>query len=293
MGRTSAGVCLLALVVIVLAATSALFGTGLPGSARRTPPPEPPPVGSCGRVVDGDLALMSCDRPHTVEVADGWRADDSVQPPGFTDCARQARSYVGAPPASDVAAFPINRWSLPLRYRSVPLPGPGVAGVAGWSWQACLVVPIGPDPATGYRGSVRGLGAGDARPRVDRLCYPDPGRPLRLVDCAEPHGGEIVAVRPTPATPAIEPTRSAAELSCRRAAASFTGASDPSYAGALVVSVLPAAGQAFPGPLSADIGVYYTADGGPSWLVCALEVAGPRRLTASVGGLGDGPLPFN
>ena len=272
MGRTSAGVLMLALAVAAFAVLTALGRPPRTGEATRADPPVPPAVGSCGSMSSGELLLVECGRLHTVEVVGTWRPPDPAPAPSFGACSGQARRYVGMPPANDPASHPKGRWSLPMRYRPMLAWGPGPLVLPAWSWQVCLVVATGPAPWSGYRDSIRDLAADGTGPAAMRLCYLEPGQPLTVVSCARTHAGEIVGVLPTDAASAVDPvSRGDWDRSCSAAAAAFTGSPDPTFGGGLSVSVLPRSGQSFSGPLSADIGVYYTVDGGPMWLVCAVE----------------------
>ena len=279
--------------VLAILVMSSLLAPPIGGDATRSAVPAPPAVGSCGDLLGGELVVLDCAQTHTVEVSYTWTASvPAAGPqPTFAVCSDKVRDYVGSPPSQDTEAHQPGRWSLPLRYRPVLAAGPNGDNLQDWSWQACLVAPMG--PTSGYRGQVRATPAtGPVSPTL-RICYEDPGTALAIVACTSPHFGEVVATQllpaPRPASEADSPSADAQFLtSCASVARSVTGAVDPTYGGRLQVTVLSDLGRQ---PFRADFGVYYTS-AGSDWLVCSLESANGRRLLNSVAGIGNGALPF-
>ncbi len=286
----------LGLAVLVLAVMTMLVAPPLRGVAVRAPAPTAPVPGECGDVRGGVLVIVQCTEVHTVEVT---YSSSAAQPaagpvPSFSVCAAKAREYVGRPPAQDADAHGVGRWTAPLRYRPLIARGPdGSSTVPDWSWQLCLVAPMGPAPFQGYVGRVRAVPATGPDPGELRTCYSDPGRARVVVPCTSPHSGEVIATQPVPAiTAADEPPWSGSTRSCVEAAKAAAGTSDPTYGGQLRVVVLSDTTGPRHMPFTADVGVYYTSDG-LSWLVCALETVDDRRLVDSVAGTGPGALPFS
>ena len=131
-----------------------------------------------------------------------------------------------------------------------------------------------------------------ASPVALRPCYADGSDLSTIVPCTSAHRGEILATRPaTPgaASPAVASSRL---ITCAQLASIFTGATDPTFDGALRVIVLPDPVAAVDAPFSADTGVYYTSEPGSDWLICAIESVGERTLVDSVAGTAGGPLPW-
>ena len=294
MERKAAAVVALMLAVLALAAMSAVIRPPLTGVASRAITPTPPAVGACGNLRESVLVISDCADPHVVEVAHSWQAGSpAADRPSFGLCRDKVRSYVGLPPAQEAEAHESGRWSFPLRYRPIVVVGPYGSRIEDWSWQVCLVAPLGPAPFDGYRGQVQATpSTGPVSPAL-RVCYTDPGIAQVIVPCTAPHLGEVVASQPFTASGSAgqvstSPAAGATE-SCAAAASSVTGAADPTFGGELRVAVL--SDETTRAPFGADIGVYYTADG-LKWLVCSLESTSIRTLVGSVAGIGTAPLPF-
>lgn len=322
MNRKVSAVVIWGIAVIVFASMTFLVSPPLRGTAGRTLPPEPPPVGACGKMLDTGFAVVDCASAHTVEVAYSVGAVGPSLSYGF--CADRAREYVGSPASGDDDSYPAGTWSLPLRYASRLAAGPGTGSYPGWSWRACLVSPIGPVPWSGYLSSVRNLNP-TTRPAALRPCFTRSQDNLAVVSCTQPHRGEIIGVQvilPHAAAGSAPPGLSGSgfdddglgdglsddELtgggnaaaseadvrasSCRRSAADFTGVTDPTYAGQLRVVVLPGPGTPLRGPLSASTGAYYGSDVGQTWLLCTLETVVDTQLIESIANWGDRALPL-
>ena len=295
MERRAAGIVALAVAVLTIVIMSAVVAPPRGGVAIRSIVPVPPAVGSCGDLRGSELIILDCDDPHTVEVTYTWTADaPAAGRPTFGLCADKVRAYVGSPPAQDVGAHELGRWSLPLRYRQVIATGPNGNNIQDWSWQACLAAPMGPAPSLGYRGQVRAMPATGPVSSALRVCYTDPGAALAVVPCTAAHFGEVIATQPVPAAQSASTadaamTATTTVTSCAAAARSVTGAADPTFHHQLRVTVL--SDRLSQIPFGADIGLYYTAQG-LNWLVCSLESTSDRRLLDSVAGFDSGPLPF-
>jgi hypothetical protein len=97
------------------------------------------------------------------------------------------------------------RWSLPLRYRQVVATGPNGSNIRDWSWQACLVAPMGAAPSSGNQGQERAMPSTGPASSALRVCYTDPGAALAAVPCTSPHLGEGIATQPLPAAQFASP----------------------------------------------------------------------------------------
>ncbi len=255
------------LAVLVIAGMSAVVRPPATGVAKRAIVPTPPAAGAWGNLPGSVLVISDCADSHVVEVAYSWQAGSpAAHRPSFSSCRDTVRSYVGLPPAWESATHESGRWSLPLRYRPIVVSGPGGSTVEDWSWQACLVAPLGPAPFQGYRGQVRATpSTGPASPAL-RICYLDPRVVRVIVPCTAPHLGEVIASQPIadagvsgqdPTSMLIRRAAGATE-SCAVQARWVTGAVDPTFGGELRVVVL--SDETTKAPFGADIGVYYTAD---------------------------------
>jgi hypothetical protein len=293
--RKAAGIAVLAVVLLVISAMSSLVAAPHRGVAIRAGASDPPAVGSCGELSGSELTVVDCSRPHSVEVVFVWSAGDPAgPPPTFADCADKVRDYVGSFPAQDAQAHPTGRWSLPLRYRHVLAAGPDGLNLDGWSWQACLVAPMGPAPWTGYQGQVRNLPTSGPASSALRVCYADPGSVNSVIPCTAPHSGEMLATQPFPErTPAVATSLAAEQpqASCEATARLITGADDPTFQGQIRVAVYSDGPAQHNQLFSADIGVYYTS-AGVNWSVCVVESVSGRKLTDSLAGIGSAALPF-
>jgi hypothetical protein len=293
--RKAAAFVTFAAVLLTLATMSTVVAPPRGGVAIRAATPDPPAVGSCGDLNGSEFVVADCSETHTVEVAYAWSAGDTAAGPRptFAVCADKVRAYVGSAPAQDTVAHPAGRWSLPLRYRHIVATGPDGNNVRDWSWQVCLVVPMGPAPWTGYRGQVHDLPTTGPAAAALRVCYTNPGSVNTVVPCTSPHHGEILATQPLfkNLRVVVGSSGSNQPTSCIKTARATTGADDPTFHGQLRVAVLSDGNGQVSHPFSADIGVYYTSTG-LSWLVCVVETIGDRRLLGSVAGVGDAGLPF-
>lgn len=291
MERRAAGIVALMLAVLAIAIMSAVVGPPLGGVATRSVVPAPPAVGACGNLRGPELVIVDCDDRHFVEVAYTWTPTAAAgERPTFQLCREKVRSYVGSPPAQDADAHAVGRWSFPLRYRQIVVTGPKGTTVRDWSWQACLVAPLGPAPSQGYQGRLQAVPSTGPVTSALRVCYSDPGTARVIVPCTSPHLGEVIATQPlSAAQDGSSMAVGATMTTCATAARSATGAADPTFGGQLRVTVL--SDEATAAPFGADIGVYYTAEGS-TWLVCSLESTGDRNLLGSLAGIGNGPLPF-
>ena len=286
---------------------TALAGQRVPGRPDALPDPTPPAVGSCLQLKAGEWAPVPCSQAHTAEVAAAWSSHNVPAAGAFGACQSSAVRYLG--PAGDSRNGPVGQWMTPTpRTAQTLIRGPGVMPFLPRSWQACLVQPIGATVfSSGYTGRLAGVKSIDSVPRELRSCYVarrDTG--VVGVSCDAPHRGEVVAMSQlrvpesraglVVADPVIgrlldrEPDQLTA---CRGFTRAATKSDDPTYRGALQMVIhLELMGVQYtvtPNGAAASL----TATSTLYQATCALEVVGDRSLTASVTGLGNGPLPLS
>jgi hypothetical protein len=227
------------------------------------------------------------------------------------------------PPAGERALPGHPDWALPGTPFSAQLVhAPPDQSAGPYGWMACVIQPVIP---VRYTGTVRGTPANN-RPAAYGTCYDDRGT---AVSCLAPHATELLAVvarQITVGTLAGTPDRSKSPVSapisdadiaaaqqaidaqnaatrklastlpiwtkqCQDIAVSRLGVDDPTYGGALLVTVPPdmeAAtpqldASATPGPNGSD----FTLHG-----QCIVKAADGRLLTDSMIGWGNQPPPL-
>ena len=151
----------------------------------------------------------------------------------------------------------------------------------------------------GYRGRLRDVPATGVLPAELRPCF---NRPVALavvgVPCNSRHTGEVLAARQLQvfgSTTAVDTTASSPQVQaeCLAIARRTTAAADPTYGGRLQVVVnLHATGMGFVVSKESS----GTASTSQSYVLyqasCALQAATGHELSASIVGLGSGPLPL-
>ncbi|WP_111767738.1 hypothetical protein [Nakamurella deserti] len=283
MNRRAAGAAALLLAFVLVLAVRAVGHPGLPGSATAAPLPGPPPVGACLLLTDGRPAVVDCVAPHDLEVTAGVSAD--ATPPTLSQCDARTAGYL--PPVV------VDDWLLPLEVRTTVVPAPPGQRSADRGWQVCAVRP---DTGERFAGSVRGMTLETFRGDVVGRCSDDPTGPA--VPCGDPHAAELLGTTDR-SYPDVDlggvylgvalnagsvPDAVGADLDarCTALAGRLTDSDDPTYDGQLDlrVQVLTVVPTDVPG----TIRVY-----------ASCVAAGPpgRALTASVVGLGPGPLPLD
>ena len=224
-----------------------------------TPPLLPLVFGISAAVVDETATVFStCVGTHVGEVVAFRR-----EVPGASD---HARSSAAGKWCTDVAAG----YREHLRWQVAPV----AAGV--WSpavvqrylavlsapgpdrWAVCAVLAPGLE---WYRGSYLRSMADAPAPAPFGSCRSGE-LPDRRVSCETPHGQQVFGTVMAGATPTMQ--------SCRDLVARLTAMADPTGGGRLEVGL-------------ADLGSVAT---------CRVRVVGPQRLTGTLLGLGDAPLPL-
>jgi hypothetical protein len=280
-------------VALVLAVTAVIAGHGLfraetIGSPIAVALPQTPRVGDCvlylpdpadngdGSTPFRNVAFGPCTGPLAGEVASvapGWPPSDDGSIGALMGtsggCWSAASLYVGLTAVGgvdDVRADLRDHvdWNPDLQVRGQLVGADVLQEAAGRDWSACVVRPENLDV---YLGSVREALAGGAAPAEYGDCSPstDP-TVFSAVDCANPHPAERLGWAAVP-TGSV----SNAELaqSCLQFARSLLRTNDPTYSGVL------------------DI-VTGTGD----LTTCTAEVHGDVRLTGSLIGIGNRPLPL-
>lgn len=132
-----------------------------------------------------------------------------------------------------------------------------VGGSEPAGWAVCAVVAPGFEP---YRGSYLDSMADRAAPAPFGFCR-STDAPDQRVSCGDPHDEQVFATAPAGSTPTPD--------SCRDLVERLTAMRDPTGDGRLAV------------------GVDGSGDG-----ACRVRVVGAQRLTATLLGRGDAPLPL-
>ena len=273
------------------------------GVGGRLPVPAAPNSDSCLSSTRSGWVAVDCADPHTAEIVQSWPASAGSQSGRYETCMTAGQRYLGDRWGQAGDSPTKAGWSVPAVMTSTVLvSGPGTTMVKGFSWQACVVRPIllGAD-RSGYRGRLRDVPATGVLPVELRPCF---NRPAALgvvgVPCSARHTGEVLAARPlqiSGSTTGSDSTASspAVQAECLAIARRTTAAVDPTYGGRLQVVVnLHATGMGFVTSTSTESSggdahsyVLYQAS-------CALQTAAPDvELSASIVGLGTGPLPIH
>lgn len=222
-----------------------------------TPPLQPLVFGISAAVVDdGSVVFSTCVGTHVGEVV-AFRRDGA----GAGTRAGMAGKWCTDVAASyrehlrwQVAAVAAGVWSPVMVQRFV-----AVIGASGSDrWAVCAVLAPGLER---YRGSYLGSMADAAAPPPFGSCRSGEV-PDRRVSCETPHGQQVFGTLLPGATPTMD--------SCRGLVGRLSAMTDPTGGGRLEVGV-------------ADLGGAAT---------CRVRVVGPQRLTGTLLGLGDGPLPL-
>jgi hypothetical protein len=293
-----------------------LAGRRIVGTAAPIPVPDPPQVGQCLlAAADGGRSVLEFNQV-TVSAAGVGRCGEQnfgevvavasdvhtfpstvsnrTSYPEPLACQPAARRYVGwnvadddpsigesavispgtaAPDGSGTGTTrKLGPWR-PVSTTSIALYGPNLwQYLAGQSWLACVMLPRN----VPYAGSVRGSPAGFASSAF-ASCWNRSGFVRREpVPCAEPHSGETFGVA------SLEHIdRAAVDASCHDLVVSATGMTDPVRGGVITIAaqVGPPNGAASPSDSAGQAS-------------CTISVVADRRLTQSLTGIGDGPLPW-
>lgn len=328
MMRAAVGSWVLILVLSGLVVSSGLAGPAVPGAAVRQPPPPPPPIGSCladtwtGQIVE-------CSQEHFGEVILAWTGDRPTEqlPDGAVAADDQERcwqataEWIGeAEPVGYSEGIDWFRSTVALDTRIAT--GPVRPLIDGWTWSACVVMPM--DPSSGqalpWQGSVRGAGLDPFRPMPDawRTCIQAGETWQAWVPCTQPHTFEPVAWAAVPlpqadlqrlaqeqlqayeqsvldgrsatAWPAVAPDvdHPVAEQECRALAEEFLGAPLSTHEGELTAVITWSPSYTW------GSGEFDPAETLPTGVSadCRLQVLGERKLAGSLAGVGAGPLPY-
>lgn len=327
MVRAAVGCWVLVLVLSGLLVSSGLAGPPVPGAAVRQPPPAPPPVGTC--VADlRSGQLVDCAQEHFGEVVLAWTGDAPEGTGGANPdpddpeagCRQAAEAWIGvAEPVEFSDGIEWFRSTLSLQTRIAT--GPVRPVIPGWSWSACVVLPMDnagtPIP---WRGSLRDAGLDPFRPVPDhwRSCIQGDDPWQAWMPCTEPHGAESVggAEIPLPEAelqrlaqeqlqaheeqvlqdqsatfwPAVEPTvdHPVAEQECRTLAEDFLGAPLATHEGELTADIHWSPSYSWG---SGEFDPTTTVPTGV-WAECRIRVVGDRPLVGSLAGVGADPLPY-
>ena len=191
------------------------------------------------------------------------------------DVRRERRHRPGAEHAEDTGVGPARKlgpWR-PVSTTSIALYGPNLwQYMSGQHWLACVLLPRDAP----YAGSVRGGPSGSASSAF-AACWNRGGVRAgagRLHPAAQRRDVRRGQVWTTT-------DRAALDGSCVDLVRSATGMSDPGRGGAITVEV----------QVGGSNGATSQSDSAGQ-ASCTISVVGDRRLTASLTGIGDGPLPW-
>lgn len=314
--RRLAGLGVLAAAVVALAVGTGLARPPIGGAAQASPVDSPPQVGDCLYAgPDGPWVMTSDgsaleDRAHArwyAACGDPWfgevvavRTPADIQADlttnrsgvGFDPCAAATSAYLGRPVIAGVAGW------QPVAIFAVQLEPDLRQRAAGQRWQACVLGPLAfgpggePRPWASAQGGLpistellRGRwNEPDLRNRVGQ-CESGPPGAATPVFCGSAHDREVVAWG------SWERSVDAATLQqgCAVQAAAMMQRSEPTVAGTLAVDVtVPSIDGASAEVLASD--AEFDSVGSAR---CVIRAANPaRQLTATVIGLGDGPVPL-
>lgn len=308
-GRRRSGLVLIAAMVLLALVSAQLTQRTVVGRAEPAPRPVPPAVGACVRP-GPPITLLDCRDNHPAEVAAVWPS--RVEPDaehGYGGCLSSAARYIGTG-TDEVTAG----WAAPTFLQTVRIvTGPETRPLPGWSWAACLIIPVVPGGG-GYSGTIADLAQGGIPVQL-RRCFavvgdpgpgvgPDPPLTSQFttgISCRADHRGEVLGIRrvriPGPTDGPEAPTpgdsqqidtdpRRAAE--CTELARSVLGVPDPSFGHRLVLRVRLAA-VGFTTSVSPAKEIVTSVDYAAS---CTVESPAGRVLFDSLAGIGTGPLPL-
>ncbi len=314
--RRVAGLFVLLLAAVATVVVPSALDPGTVGRPQAVALPLPPAIGSCvvlgtpsrvDRKLPSSVRLVSCDEPHSGEIAMTWPAGHipSAKPAAaargmtfhltrsLTAAAADARcdgwisDYVGW--TRYVEAHDADLWipNPPLVVGRL-LTAPAGYGLPDRHWTACVVQ----TPAQLYVGTVRGAADEYERGRPDAVsvCLSASHAKVAFPECTQGHTAELLAraslTQDMMVNRSVEVTLSGDQIYelCFALAVVMTGAADPTYGGRLSI-VTESVWQ-----LSARANQLAVPAG---WLVpdCVVTLNGSGELVGSVVGLGDRPLP--
>ncbi len=282
-------------------------GSHVAGTAKPIPIQRPPTVGQCildnpsangggfGRVTA--LHYGSCSRPHYGEIVQVFAESDTFphiqggQPaaPDPSACTSAADSYLSVDQVlprfdrGDYRSVSFGSWQ-PVSVGLVGLIGPNVTQqLVGQQWIACVTKGSTDAP---YLGTVRGAFVGGTLPNSYTLCT-DQLRGGDPVDCAGPHSTELFA--DTGIVGAL-PSQASLTASCSSFVQYLTARPDLLTDGRVRVETT----TSFYGePAKPSAGQTKSGQSRLAQAFCGVSVAGPGKLTATLFGIRDQPLPLS
>jgi len=301
--RRGAGITVLAALLVLLIVVAAVRDRRLPGDPTAAPVPAAPRVGDCIQENPHDrgadlyltkaplAALRSgdCSAPRfgeVVSLAEGYPDGTDLPDTAIDQCFQQAYSYLGLPTPAPPTELPVG----PAVSVWFVLVGPDDRQRAdGQDWSACVVfLPISADadaPIT-IDHSLRGTWDRPEDSRLFALCVY--GVDLMSANCLAPHQFEVISFNL--GDPAASPE--SVQSQCTRDVAAALGSPAALDRGEISVLVVPArpdpnGNRLLTGPAAVTTETGYVNN-------CMLSPTDPgKRLTGSVRGLMDAPLPIN
>jgi hypothetical protein len=303
MDRRVTGIVVLVLALIAIVVLPSISGRRVPGTAVALVFADPPAVGDCSRPLPSGSVDNSGSAPEVSaaamtfgpcsgaiggEVVGVWPtpaaalADQSGSSRGGV-CYRQAADFAGLRAfgrTTDAFGDPFDGavyWKPTIGFDPVNIVPDPVAAAGGQTWVACLAVPT---KASSYLGTLRNAYVSGRLPDAFGLCWDndDLDKEVQLLPCDQPHPAELLATGWVPNRSKI--LNSQIDASCRTAAGRIMRSADPSRQGAvsIVADLVSKDGAQTPdAPLSVN---------------CFATAVSPRKLSGSVVGVADGPLPM-
>ncbi|MET3803772.1 hypothetical protein ABIB25_000758 [Nakamurella sp. UYEF19] len=290
MGRRMGGMLLLVTALIALVVVAGLQRPNATGTAVPQDVPAPPTVGAClPSAPPGEpdqyppsqllpaATFGPCAELHYGEVAQVLSHRPAV---ANEIVGGDERTYIGLPTSIEES-----NWVSPINTSIVWANPTALQQAAGQQWVACIVTP---GSSTPYRGTVgQALNTGRL-PAVYSSCLAgtDPHTPL--VPCSSPHRSEVLGQ----ASPRlIAGGQAHLDAMCMTYAKTLTRRADFEADGQLRARSLSEHFGPSPTDSLAGLDPDYPSSNN-SQSTCIVSATGSRLLTASLLGIGDGPLPL-
>jgi len=276
-GAPTVGDCMLETTTeFVQAAVHARSRTAPSPTVPATPNLLAPTFGSCqGQLAAGEVvALVSATGDPRARRA--WAEGSGL------DCRTAALLYAGLVPAAGRFVIPDQpigpvAWNLSVNLRATWVLPSRILQDSGRTWVACIVAPMN---AGKYQGRIAGAYQGGRLPDELGTCWDQPrvGAGINPVDCGRPHRAELISAGII--TDVASTTTAQVLEACRQLAARSVGTSDPTFGGALAVTISPG-----------DI-THLPDHGSEPSILCFISAPDGPSLNGTLIGVGDGPLPY-
>ncbi len=307
MDRRLAGVIVVLVVLVVAVVAPNLSQRRIAGSAEPIAIPDPPARGDCvvavadvNRLlregnfgVDDQIELPvarygPCDGPivgEVVSVTDDADTPKRVPAPQYqnelSQCALNSIGYTGSvgPVVDGARGEPAIVWSPAQNFQDTAVGPSRIQRLTGQRWSACVV---GAPAAQPYRGRLQDVLTAGTLPSNFGNCWRTPAMlDSEQVPCDRPHAVEILATTGLGNAPH---TAADVHRSCTVYAGRMMRTEDATRAGALSYTILDLRDTGIVVPPSQEI----LQD---TYITCLAVARHGLRLTGTLVGVGDGPLP--